>query len=88
VFVISMRVDIGKKPAVIVSPCEACARAFFNWMRGQNFVAWFDDVKHLYAYSPDEESAGHAEAWLDSFRRWRAVAAPGCDHLEVMRPRA
>jgi hypothetical protein len=88
-FAVAMRVDIGRKPATVVSPCETCARAFITWVRTQNFAARMEQFRFpADVLGVDESGAGYAEAVLAAFRRWSAhySGIEGCDHLKVLRP--
>lgn len=54
----------------------------------QNLMARLEEQNKPSVFGVDELAATHAEAVLGAFRAWRAVAAPDCDHLEVLRPAA
>jgi len=87
-FVVSMRVDVGRRPGIVFAECERCAAAFDAWMWGSNYATGLEDEE----YRPeafdrtDAAAAEWADAWLEAFRAWRrTMQVEGCDHLQVLR---
>jgi len=87
-FVVWMRTEVGRRPAIVFSECESCAAAFYTWMRAHNYAARFEKG----TYKPeafvhtDAAAAESADTYLTTYRTWRrTMEVEVCDHLQVLR---
>jgi hypothetical protein len=86
VYLVCVRVDVGRMSAIISSRCEACSASLAAWLRMNGLATNFVETSRPAEPSSDEGTE-YATGLLDAFRRWFAAAAQreAPNHLEVPR---